>query len=146
MQAHPPNPEDILVIAGLFSFADPVIQAFLAACAAVTLDWLAGILVAATGRAGTSFSLSYVSHQLVSMWLPYIGGLVVIAIVADLTKVYPGFIQGTGYVGLIASIVAVGVKALIDVAVKVQVLLGNTSTPAQPVPVQPTPAPLIAPR
>jgi hypothetical protein len=122
------------VISSLFSFADPVVQAFLAACAAVTLDWLCGILVAASGKSGTKFSLSYVSHQLVSMWLPYIGGLVVIAIVADLTKVYPGFIQGTGYVGLVASIVAVGVKALIDIATKVQVLLGNSGPAPAPTP------------
>lgn len=125
------------MISSLFSFADPVVQAFLAACAAVTLDWLCGILVAITGKGGTSFSLSYVGHQVVSMWLPYIGGLVVIAIVADLTKVYPGFIQGTGYVGLIASIVAVGVKALIDVATKVQLLLGNSGPAPAPAPTPP---------
>ena len=58
-------------------------------------------------------------------------------IVADLTKVYPGFIQGTGYVGLIASIVAVGVKALIDVATKVQLLLGNSGPAPAPAPTPP---------
>ena len=117
------------MIASLFSFSDPVVQAFLAACAAVTLDWICGVLVAL--KTGT-FSFGQLPRQLATTWLPLIGGLVVIAIVADLTKLYPGFIQGTGYVGLIAAIVAVGLKALLDIAAKVQVLVG--SNPAAPPP------------
>ena len=116
----------------LFSFSDPVVQAFLAAMAAILLDWLCGILVAVkTG----SFKLSLVWQQLWTAWLPMAGGLIVLAIVAAVTERYPGFIQGTGYVTLIGAIVAVGAKALIDVFTKLQVLVGSSPAPA------PTPPP-----
>lgn len=111
----------------LFSFSDPVVQAFLACSAAIALDWLCGILVGFK----TGFHLGQVARQLATFWFPYIGGVVVIAIIAGVAERYPGFVQGTGYVTLIGSIAAVGAKALLDIFAKVQVLIGS-SPPAPP--------------
>jgi hypothetical protein len=142
MQAHPPNPEVSTVGTTLFSFANPVIQAFLAACAAVVLDWLAGILV--SFKLGT-FNVGQIPRQLATTWLPLIGGLVVVAIAAEVATLYPGFIQGTGYVTLLAAIVAVGVKALYDIVLKAQTLLGSSAAPATAQQTQPAPQ-VIVPR
>ncbi len=123
--------------ASLFSFADPVVQAFLACAAAILLDWLCGILVAV--KSG-SFNLGQVARQLVTFWFPFIGGVVIMAIIAAVTERYPGFVQGTGYVALIGSIVAVGAKALLDIFAKLQVLVGSSPAPA-PTPAPPAPGP-----
>lgn len=111
----------------LFSFADPVVQAFLAAGAAILLDWICGVLVSL--KPPVTFSVAKLWQQLWTAWLPMVGGLIVLAILAAVAERYPGFIQGTGYVTLVAGIVAVGAKALYDIFTKLQVLLGTTVAP-----------------
>lgn len=114
------------MLTNLFSFNDPVVQAFLVAAGLVLLDWICGLLVGLK----TGFQWSQIPRQLTTFVLPYLGGLVVMAVIAAVAEHYPGFIQGTGYVALVGSIVAVGVKALADIFTKLQVLIGSSPVAA----------------
>lgn len=113
-----------------------ILVAILLAGGVTILDWGLGILVSL--KQGT-FSVQKLPGQLVSMVLPYMGGLSIIGILQNLAQqavptaaggTVPPITAGVSY----GAVVTYGLKVLADIWNKLGVLLPTGSAPVVPPP------------
>jgi hypothetical protein len=108
---------------------NPILDALLAAGAAVALDWHLGIILAVSND---TFSLQALPRQLATMVFPYLGGLGIAAALWFLSTLFPGVVNGVGDGGFALAVAAFAAKIVQDILQKLTALFSGKPNPNQP--------------